>query len=386
MTDLGAFKNKPVRYGIGLMSGTSCDGVDAALVRLKGTGEHLAIKLLIHKEFPYEAPFRSRLLDEHLNAKAVCELNFEVGRKLGEAAAEMLAAAKEERVEVDFVASHGHTICHFPPKTNVQPSTLQIGEAAVIAEMTNLPVVSDFRPRDIAAGGQGAPLVPYADWVLFHKPERVVACLNLGGIANFTVVTPEFDKVLAFDTGPANMAIDGAIRMLTHGAASLDKDGRVAASGTVVPEFLDYLLSHKFFSKEPPKSTGREEFGVDVYLRDALANRSAYKLEDCMATITEAVGRSITDAYNRFIRPDYPVRHLIVSGGGSKNKKLMSIIRHRLPDVTVFASDEYGIPGKAREAIAFAILGNETLCGVPANVPSATGARNAVLLGKITPA
>ncbi len=385
MFDLEALRGKRARFGIGLMSGSSCDGIDAALVRLKGTGEHLAMKLVAYKEFPYETAFRTQLLNEHLSAREACFLDFELGARFGEAAADLIEGAKAEGVTVDFVASHGHTISHFPPGGK-HVGTMQIGQPALIAERTGLPVVSDFRPRDMAAGGQGAPLVPYADWVLFRKPDRTAACLNIGGIANFTVVTPAFEDVIAFDTGPGNMAIDGAVRLLTRGGAQMDKDGRLAAKGIVIDEFLDYLLSHQFFAQEPPKSTGREDFGVDVYLKDALANRQEYSLEDLLATVTEGVGRSIADAYNRFIRPDYEVHHVIVSGGGALNRSLMRILKARLSGVKVFSSDQYGIPHNAREAIAFAILGNETLCGTPANVPSATGARHPVLLGNITPA
>lgn len=386
MASIDELRDKPARFVIGLMSGSSCDGIDAALVRLKGTGEHLAMKMLIHRQFPFDTPFRMQLLDEHHTAREVCLLNFELGARFAAAASELIDAAKEEDIQVDLVASHGHTINHFPPNASGHVGTLQIGEPAVIAELTGVPVVSDFRTRDMAAGGQGAPLTPYADWVLFRKTDRTVTCLNIGGIANFTVVTPQFDKVLAFDTGPGNMAIDGAIRLLTRGAAEMDKDGRVAAKGMIIDEFLDYLLSHKFFSQEPPKSTGRDEFGSEVYLRDALANRQDYSFEDLMATVTESVGRNISDAYNRFIRPDYDVQHIIVAGGGAMNRTLMRILRTRLTGVKVYTSDQYGIPYNAREAIAFAILGNETICGTPANVPSATGARHPVVLGKITPA
>ncbi len=384
VVSIDELREKPARFVIGLMSGSSCDGIDAVLVRLKGTGEQLAMKMLAQRQFPFDTAFRMQLLDEHLTAREVCLLNFDLGARFAAATLEMIEAAKAEGIVVDLVASHGHTINHFPTKTGAHRGTLQIGEAAVIAEMTGLTVVSDFRTRDMAAGGQGAPLTPYADWVLFRKSDRTVACLNIGGIANFTVVTPEFDKVLAFDTGPGNMAIDGAMRLLTRGAAEMDKDGRTAAKGLIIDEFLDYLLSHKFFSKEPPKSTGRDEFGVDVYLKDALANRQDYSFEDLMATVTEAVGRGIADAYNRFIRPDHEIHHVIVSGGGAMNRTLMKILKTRLTGVKVYTSDQYGIPYNAREAIAFAILGNETICGTPANVPSATGASHAAILGKIT--
>lgn len=385
--DLQALREKPVRFAIGLMSGTSADGVDAVLVRLKGTGPSLAMKLIACEHVPYSVGFQTRLLDSHLTARDVCLLNFELGERLAEAAQLMLDVAQTEDIQVDFVASHGQTVGHYPPPENEEIGTLQIGESAIIAEHTGLPVISDFRPRDMAVGGQGAPLVPYADWLLWRskKSARTVACLNIGGIANFTVVPPELNDVIAFDTGPGNMAIDGTVRLLTRGAKQYDEDGEAAARGMIVDEFLEYLLDHKYFSKLPPKSTGREEFGDEVYLRDALANRKDHAYEDLVATVTSAVAKSIVDAFDRFIRPNHDVEQVIIGGGGAMNKTLVRWIQKGLNGISVFTSDQYGIPHSAREAIAFAILGNECICGTPANVPTATGARKSVVLGKITP-
>lgn len=386
MTEWTSIASKSPRYGIGLMSGSSCDGIDAALVRIKGTGENLALKLIAHSTFPYSPGFRTRLLGAHPNSQELCALDFLLGERFGDAARAMMDTAEMESIHVDFVASHGHTIAHHPPPSNQEIGTLQIGEPALIAERTGLPVVSDFRPRDMAVGGQGAPLVPYADWVLFHKLKHRSACLNIGGIANFTVVTDRLDDIIAFDTGPGNMVIDGAARFLSKGKLVMDEDGKLAKRGMLVQELLDLLMSHPYFERVPPKSTGHEEFGLNVYLRDALASRAPdYVVEDLMATVTETVARSIVAAYNRFIEPLQPVEHVIVSGGGANNKTLMRKLSEGLPELKFFTSDDYGIPSAAREAIAFAILGNETLCGTPSNVPSATGARSRVLLGKITP-
>jgi anhydro-N-acetylmuramic acid kinase len=383
--NIDEIRSKPQRFAIGLMSGTSCDGISAALVRIKGTGAGLRLKFIRLMTFPYPEPLRTRLLSSHLTAQDICLLNFELGDRSADAAIEVLAIAREEGITVDFLASHGHTIAHIPPRAGKPYGTLQIAEPAVIAERTGLPVVSDFRTRDMAAGGQGAPLVPYADWVLFSRPDRSIACLNIGGIANFTVVTPDFENVLAFDTGPGNMAIDGAVRLLTRGAKQMDADGATAAKGVVIEELLEYLLSHPFFDREPPKSTGREDFGTEVYLRDALASRKGHEYNDLVTTVTTAVAYSIVRAFKRFIAPKYDIARIIVSGGGSYNGTLMRWIREGLPNITVRASDQYGIPSNAREAVAFAILGNETLCGTPANVPQATGARHPAILGKITP-
>ncbi len=383
--DLNAIRNKPIRFAVGLMSGTSCDGISAALVRIKGTGERLHLKFIKLMQFPYPQALRNRLLNPHLNAQDLCLLNFELGERLAEVVLAFFPTAQEEGCTIDFVASHGHTVAHVPPRGDKPFGTLQIGEPAVIAERTGLPVVSDFRTRDMAAGGQGAPLVPYADWVLFSRPDRSIVCLNIGGIANVTVVTPQFQDVLAFDTGPGNMIIDGAVSLLTRGEETMDTDGKAAAQGTVIAEFLEYLLSHPYFEQQPPKSTGREEFGVEVYLRDALMSRKKLPYEDLIATITAAVSYSIVRAFDSFIKPKFDISRVIVSGGGAYNKTLMAGIREGMPNITVRTSEQYGIPSNARESVAFAILGNETICGTPANVPQATGARHAAILGKITP-
>jgi anhydro-N-acetylmuramic acid kinase len=379
-----ALRNKPARYIVGLMSGTSCDGITAALVRVRGTGGQISIKPLHHETFPYDNELRTRLLAPRMDARELCALDFELGRRFADAAAAMQDISLEEPVEVDAVACSGHTIAHLPPRSSDQVGTLQIGEPAVIAEICKVPVVSDFRPRDMAAGGQGAPLVPYADWVLFHREEHTVLLLNIGGIANVTVVPPD-GKLAAFDTGPGNMAIDGAIRLLTSSREYMDRDGEMAAKGVVIDEFLDYLLGHPYFNEPPPKSTGREDFGPEVYLRDAIASRRDHPPEDIMATVTTAVAYSIVRAFNRWVKPNYEVTRFIISGGGAHNKTLVTRLKAGLKGITVRLSDSYGIPVDAREAIAFAILGNETLCGTPANVPSATGASHPCVLGKITP-
>lgn len=383
--NLNAIRKKATRYGIGLMSGTSCDGVDAALVRIRGTGPGLHIKLMAFKTFSYPRSLRLRLLAPRVDAGELCALDFELGERMAGAAQSLIEVAKAEMSEVDFISTAGHTMAHLPPGNSSAVGTLQIGEPAVIAERCKLPVISGFRQRDMAAGGQGAPLVPYVDWILFHRDDRVAACLNIGGIANITVVPPAFDEVLAFDTGPGNMIIDGAVRLLTGGEEQMDEDGQAAAKGVVIDEFLDYLLDHPFFVQVPPKSTGREDFGSETYLRDALASRRDHSFEDLVATVTAAVGYSIVRAHNRFIKPQYKVSRIILSGGGAHNKTLVGRIAQGLPEIGIRPSDAYGIPVDAREAIAFAVLGNETLCDTPANVPSATGAAHRAVLGKITP-
>ncbi|HOJ33810.1 MAG TPA: anhydro-N-acetylmuramic acid kinase [Candidatus Hydrogenedentes bacterium] len=385
--NIGELAKKTVRNVIGLMSGSSCDGIDAALVRIAGTGTKLRFKLLDFFTLPYPEGLQTRLLAPHKNVQEICDLNFRLGHHFADAALQMIERARALSVSVDFIASHGHTVAHIPPRADTDScGTLQIGESAVIAEKTGLPVVSDFRVRDMAAGGQGAPLVPYVDWLLFHRADRVVACLNIGGIANITVVPPELEQVFAFDTGPGNMIIDAAVRFLSRGELSIDENGTLASRGNVVQEFLDYLLAHPYFDRIPPKSTGREDFGMEVYLRDALsARRDAHPMEDLIATVTTAVAESILRACKRFILPTHKIARLIISGGGAHNTTLVRLLKEGLPDILVRLSDDYRMSSDAKEAIAFAILGNETICGTPANVPGATGASHPVILGKITP-
>ena len=380
-------RKKPTRYAIGLTCGNSCRGVDAALVRVKGTGADLAIKLIRFKHFPYSQGLRTRLVVARKDAREICLLNFELGEFLAEATADMQRIAHAEMCEVDFVASTGFSVAHNPPRGyDHSVGTMQVGEPAVIAERTNLPVVSDFRARDIAGGGQGGPISAYTDWTLFKREDRTVARVHLGGITSITVVTPKLEEVIAFDAGPGTVAIDGAARLLTGGNQELDNKGAAATKGVVIDEFLEYLLDHPYFAKVPPKCTSRDEFGPEVYLRDALAGRKDHSFEDLLATVTSAVSYCIVRAFNRFVKPQYQVSRLILSGGGVANQALLTRVKNGLSDMTIRMSDEYGLPHDAVDAIGAAILGNETFCGTPCNVPHATGANGPIVLGRITPA
>ena len=376
-------KSRSVRFGIGLMSGSSCDGIDAALVRIKGVAPEVRIKLVEFRTLPYSESMKRRLLNSRVESRELACLHHELGQLFADAALSLNAMATEQGHTVDFVASHGHTVAHIPPGSSRQGyGTLQIGEAAIIAQRLGVPVISDFRPRDMAAGGQGAPLVPYADWLLFHRDDESVGCLNIGGIANLTVVPPDLKDVFAFDTGPGNMPIDGAVRILTKGRHHYDAKGGGAAKGTVDDAMLEQLLSHPYFEKAPPKSTGREDFDAESYLPKDIVNAGHHRPEDVMATVTKAVAVSIGRAYERFVKPRYTLARLIVSGGGTHNRTLMRSLREELEGLDILTSDQVGLPSDAREAIAFAILGNETLGLRPGNVPNATGAGQAVVLGK----
>jgi len=322
-----------------------------------------------------------------MDARELAMLSFELGDLFADVALELMDHAEGLGVSVDYIASDGHTMSHVPPRNiNKGIGTIQIGEPAVIAERCGLPVVSDFVARDMAAGGQGAPLLSYACARLFHRKDRVTVCLDLGGTISITVVPRDLDELIAFDAGPGTIAIDGAVRYLSGGTKEYDDGGRAAADGVVVDEFLEYLLDHPYFNRVPPKSTGWAEFGPDVYLRDSLAARSDKSFEDLVATCTASVAYTIVRAYNRFIRPRHEVDRFILMGGGCRNKTLVQHIKKGLNDLTFRTSEDYNLPHDAMGGIAVAMLGNETLCGTPGNFPQATGARRAAVLGKITPA
>jgi len=364
---------------VGLLSGTSCDGVDAAVVEVERT-ERVRVRTLATWSRPYREGEREALLrvaSPQAGVEDVCRLNFELGEKLAEAVLEVLARAGLGPDGVDLVASHGHTAWHVAGH-----STLQLGEAAVIAERTGLPLVSNFRAREVAAGGQGAPLVAYVDWLLFSHPKRNRVLLNLGGIGNVTWVPagggPE--EVVAFDTGPGNMVIDAVVGLLS--GRPYDEGGKMAAAGTPHRGLLRELLEHPYFAQRPPKSTGREAFGRR-YAEALIARGRELGVcdADLVATATYLTARSVAEAF-RFLGP---VEEVLASGGGVHNGTLMGWIRGHLAGVPVGTTGEEGVDPDFKEAIAFAVLGALTAWGLPGNLPSATGARRSVILGDITP-
>ena len=395
-TDLIArYAGKETRTVIGLMSGTSADGIDACLARISGTGETITASLVSFRNTPYASPVRKRILalfSPDAPAIEVCRMNFALGRLFGEAALDLMHRCGLKPGAVDLVASHGQTICHLPPGGPFDDllggSTLQIGEPAMIAEMTGVTVVADFRPRDIAAGGQGAPLVPYADYALLRSATRTRAIQNIGGIANVTVLPAGggIDDIIAFDTGPGNMIIDALITAFTRGEKTYDKDGEVSALGRVDDKLLSSLMAHEYLARRPPKSTGREEFGAG-FVTQLLEEAKAEDLgaEDLLSTAVAFTAESIARAYRDFILLEHRVDEIILGGGGSYNATLRRMLQDRLPGIPIFLHEDLGISGDAKEALAFAILGNETMLGQPANVPRATGARRPVVLGKIVP-
>ena len=372
------------------MSGTSVDGVDAALVRLSGSGRATGVRL----EAFFTTPFPSTLREQVLavshgegNAESVSRLNVALGGLFSDAVESVLGVAAVTTGQVDLIASHGQTVSHTPPGTGAG-ATLQIGEAAVLAYRIGVPVVSDFRVADVAAGGQGAPLVPYADWCLLTHPTRARAVQNIGGIGNVTFLPADAapGEVVGFDTGPGNMLIDRAAAWLTRDRSpenrlTHDRDGGFAARGQVDKALLEDLLRHPFLNTAPPKSAGREEFG-ESFWNEVLRNARGMQPCDLVATLTAFTAYSITDAYKRFL-PRMP-DEVVVGGGGTQNPTLMAMLRERLAPIPVLTHEDVGINSAAKEAIAFAVLGNETMLGNPSNLPSVTGASRPVVLGTLT--
>jgi anhydro-N-acetylmuramic acid kinase len=370
---------------IGLMSGTSLDGISAAVVRFTShDGGRIDAQLLAFIGSTYSADQRSRFqraLTEG-TAQEYCRLGFDLGTWLGDAAVAALAEAGVPRESVRAVGSHGQTLWHEAPH-----STWQIGESAVIAERLGIDVVSDFRVRDVAAGGQGAPLVPIADALLFSGDDWR-ALQNIGGIGNVTIVPPSgaLDGVRAFDTGPGVSVIDAVTRTFFHDR-EYDRNGELAARGTPVPGVVDELLAHAYFASPPPKSTGRELFDrtyVDRLIERCRAPSPGATNEDIIATATSLTARSIADAYHRFM-PE-PVNQVLISGGGGKNTTLLRMIADAIAPIHVRRFDEVFFDGEAKEAMAFALLAYLHVAGQPGNVPRATGARGPRVLGKLTPA
>jgi anhydro-N-acetylmuramic acid kinase len=369
---------------VGLMSGTSLDGVAAAVVRFTDRDGGVNAELVGFTQHAYTREQHDRLARALVEGSPAeyCRLGFDLGEWLANAAATAIAEAGVARSEVAAVASHGQSIWHEPGH-----STWQIGESAVIAERLGRPVVSDFRVRDVAAGGQGAPLVPIADAMIFSSPTTWRGLQNIGGIGNVTVVPPggEFSGVRAFDTGPGAGVIDKVTRALRPDLP-YDVDGKLAAAGTPVTEVVDELLAHPFFAAEPPKSTGPELFSpsyVSELIRICRERRSGCTDEDIVATAVDLTARSIADAYRRFIAE--PITEVVLSGGGAKNPTLVERIREAIAPLEARLFEDVFFDGEAKEAVAFALLGYLHLKGRPGNVRSATGARGPRILGKLTP-
>jgi anhydro-N-acetylmuramic acid kinase len=389
MTDrLQALLDSPERIVAGVMSGTSLDGVDAVIARIRGSGRALELEQLAFVHTPYPEALRDAL---HCNVevgssdvRALSQLNALLGRFFADAVSRAVNESGIGLGGIDLVGSHGHTVHHVPDPEPFAgfdgvASTFQLGDPAVVATRLGIPVVGDFRTADVAIGGQGAPLVPYFDWALFTDDREHRALLNLGGIANVTVLPAEGDlgAVRAFDTGPANMVIDALARRLYD--EPFDRDGGHAAAGAPDGAALAELLADDYFHRPPPKSTGREAFGT-AYV-EAFAARGGAP-DDLLATATALTVRSVADALDRFAA-EPPLDVLIVSGGGTRNAELMRQLRAAVAPLRVCTSADFGIGPDAKEALCFAVLAHEWCNGVPTNLPSVTGASRPTLLGKL---
>jgi anhydro-N-acetylmuramic acid kinase len=422
-------KNRSARFAAkdklrvaGLMSGTSADGVGAAIVDIRGA----KVRVLAFDTFPYPRILRAEVLrlcrPETARLDQICHYNHVLGEVFAEAVIKLCEQSGIALDSLDLIGSHGQTIYHSPKGGRyggrIIGSTLQIGEPARIAQRTGITTVADFRPRDMAAGGEGAPLVPYADAVLFRDKRLCRTVQNIGGIANLTFLPVCSDAVrrsssigvppmsqdhgqdaratrcpyghttssdvLAFDTGPGNMVIDGMMRLITRGQRQYDRGGATAARGEVHEGLLKEMLGHPFFRRRPPKSTGREQFGSQYCEWLYNKSRRAELLpEDMVATATAFTAAGIALAYRKFL-PRLP-DEMILCGGGAHNTTLVHMLQQRLAGVRIRSTDEFGIGVDAKEAVSFALLAYATIRGVANNVPRATGAREPVVLGKIVP-
>jgi len=378
---------------VGLMSGTSADGIDAVVAEIGQVERKLRARVLTHLHRRFKPAFRQQILRVclHGSVAEICELNFLLGERFADAALAVIRKARLQPGQIAAIGSHGQTIHHLPNART--PSTLQIGEPAVIAERTGITTIGDFRVRDMAAGGQGAPLVPFADWALFSDNSRARIVQNIGGIGNLTFLPrgAKLEDVFAFDTGPGNMVVDAVVFALSRGRDTYDRNGKWAARGNVSEKLLGEMMSHPFLKKRPPKTTGREEFG-EPFVQKILGSARRMRLgrEDVVATTTAFTAASITEAYERFVFPklnqvERNKLQIILGGGGAKNSTLRRMLRAKLRAAEFLTHEDFGIANSAKEALAFAVLAHETLAGRPGNVPGATGARKSVVLGKMVP-
>src|ERR1700722_12641237 len=379
---------------LGLMSGTSADGIDIALAIISGAPPRVKARLLNHTAEKFPAHVRAEILrvaeQGPITAGQLSQLNFRLGQLFANAAKSACKRFGVAISSLDLIGSHGQTIFHqgSPARYLGAPttSTLQIGEGAVIAAQTGVTTVADFRPADMAGGGQGAPLVPYADYLLYSDRKLGRASLNLGGIANVTVIPAGAvrERVFAFDTGPANMLIDALVAHFTRGRKKFDDGAKMALAGRAIPGLLDELMRDPYLKLKPPKSTGREYYGAD-YVRRVLTLARGYRAKpnDLIRCVTIFTALSVVDALNRFVTPTTKIDQLIVSGGGARNPLIMGQLAAALPGIEVLPSSRLGVPEEGKEAFAFALLAYESFHQRAGNVFSATGASGPVVLGKI---
>lgn len=372
---------------VGLMSGTSLDGIDAVLCDICGSGNTTRIKQLEFTTLLLSSEIKEKIkrcCNNQATVAQVCSLNFELGELFAKAAQSVCKQYGVKTTQLGFIASHGQTIYHIPRKTSdYAASTLQIGESAVIAQRCGCPCIANFRVKDMAAGGEGAPLVPFSEYILYSKKDEAVALQNIGGIGNVTVLPANgsIDDVFAFDTGPGNMVIDEAMQCLFN--LAYDDNGTIASKGKLIEPLMEQLKKDSYLSLVPPKTTGREVYGSN-YTHQLLNQYNTCNPEDIIATLTWFTAYSIAENYRRFILDKHDVKKVILGGGGAHNASLRHFLANELPGIAVLTQEDLGYSSDAKEAIAFVILGNETLHHQFSNVPKATGAKQKVILGNVT--
>ena len=368
---------------VGLMSGTSGDGLDCAFVDLSGHGLAIEIHGVRSITFPYdsaEKAFIHSLFKPDIDVRTLCQASFRLGERFAKGVIDFCAGLSLDLREIDLIGSHGQTVWHQPPSAcqrGETPSTLQIGEPAVIAARTGAVTIGDFRVADVALVGEGAPLVPYCDYLLFRQPGRRRALQNIGGIANVSVLSDDAESVVAFDNGPGNMLIDALAPIVSEGQLDIDRDGELSARGRVLPDVLTMLLDDEYLRRKPPKSTGRERYGL-AFAHALLHRYSQHKPVDLLATVVAFTAHAIARSLQ-----DFRLDELIVSGGGAYNRTLMASLDRLMAPASVRKVDSLGIDTDNKEAVAFAILAVQALHGEAANLPRVTGARGPAVLGKI---
>ncbi len=390
MKILNKIASKKKKIIVGLMSGTSADGIDSVIIEVEGHGISTAFRQIAFSTYPYPIGFKELLLKnsgvKSARLDTITRLNILVGTLFGETVRKIVRKAGLRMEDVDLIGSHGQTICHLPVPVslfgrNIR-SSLQIGHPGVIAKFTGIPTIGDFRIADIAVGGSGAPLVPFFDYIMFRSTKKNRLLLNIGGIANLTSLPKACStkSVRAFDTGPGNMIIDNL--MMRFFKNRYDKGGKIAASGKILPHILSWLMEHPYLRQNPPKSTGREMFGREFADKIVRRCRNEHK-NDIITTVSEFTAITVYDSYRRFIRSRMIPDELFVSGGGAHNNYIMEALRRYFPEVRVSVTDEENVSSDAKEAICFAILANETLHAKPGNITGATGALHETILGTI---
>lgn len=378
-------RDKKERLVLGLCSGPSADGIDAALTWIRGSGLGVVVEFVAGRTKPYPPGLRDAILAlPNGRTSDVCRLHYEVGEAFAAAALSVIEEAGLTSSRVDLIGSHGQTAYHIPRGPHVAPAVLQIGEADVIAEKTRIPVVADFRARDVAAGGDGGPLLPYVDYLMYRQVGSALVMLHLGGIASLSLVAEDLEQVVAFDAGPGNLPLDHLVRVLTRGREGFDRGGKHAMRGRVDEELLARLHEHPFLARTPPRSASRETFGPE-WVMDVLGSKGNDSVLDVLATMTVFAAEAIARAVENHLLARAPVREVVVSGGGVENQTLMAHLRRLLAPLPVTSIAERGVEPALKAAIGYAVLASESLCGNPDNVPAATGASWPVVLGKFCP-